>query len=1026
MGDNLFGLAICIDYEDNATAGLLRTDEAFRRVNDSAEDMVSAMSQKTDAMNELAKTGASYIYSGKEMMNIGGGIINSFVNLGKSVVDTGADFENTRVTLEALYKSKEIAEEKLQWAVDFGANSPFDIADVKGLMVGMKAIGVELDQEVTTVGGHTQELLGYIGDLGALRPDVGLGRIGYAIRNALGGNSRSLKAALDVDIDQILGRKFGAGGAETVAQDIADLVEGLGAEGLMEKLFGTWGQMVSELGDQMERIKLAIADAGAFDGAKAILKQIFEMMNKLTNEEILALGEGLSDIFTSLLKPVGFLVDVFINLVNKVKELIITRPDIVKFAVGFVAIGASLTVVLGALTVLTGMFLVARSMLGHLSMSIIKLAFGSNVASVGMLTLFKSVALLAGKALLMIAIAKVLYNIFKDDIAKVMTSVSEAFKILSYDFNDFSRAVNDLDSRSDIFGKLTLGIMKVITVFKALIESWGDDTLSEDTFLKAEKLGILPIIETLMELKWAVQDVWEGFKVGLESMLRKAVDVGIGIYNAFAKVWGVFKKIRDFIVPTKAEFDDFRNVAERGINVSPLEKFGKVLGVIAGLFVAGKILVPIIKIGGALFKLGKVIFGVLKFAKMFTPVGAIITAIGIAVLLMIKHWDTVKVVFGNVIEWIVVKLTTFKDFVVNIFNNVVDWISKAWNRVSEIISRVVDIIVGILEIAWALISGAIRIYVEIWKGIFRGIIAVFTWIKDKVVAIWTPIGEFFSKIWEGVVTVAETLWNNFLNGLRIIYEGIVTLFTPVVEFFSVIWSNIKAGAEIVWQGILTFIEGVVTGVEIVWNGVVGFFDGIWKGIKDGASIMFEWLSEKFGWVATTIEGISGAMGKIGEGVGKGWEKIKEGGRKIVGKPPQQLATGGYIKGEGIAHLHPNEIVINDTITKRLASFLSREDTGSANNRGSASVVNLSPIVVPPKGETDSLITNNYSSTTPNNSSSTERNSIDNSITVENGAIQITMTDGNSDELDSLVDELFAKIERKRQLKDTMNYKPLPI
>ena len=70
---NLFGLGIVIDYKDNATAGLLGTEEAFRKVNDSAEEMVSSMDRKASALNDLAKTGASYIYSGQQMMSMGGG-----------------------------------------------------------------------------------------------------------------------------------------------------------------------------------------------------------------------------------------------------------------------------------------------------------------------------------------------------------------------------------------------------------------------------------------------------------------------------------------------------------------------------------------------------------------------------------------------------------------------------------------------------------------------------------------------------------------------------------------------------------------------------------------------------------------------------------------------------------------------------------------------------------------------------------------------------------------------------------------
>ena len=59
----------------------------------------------------------------------------------------------------------------------------------------------------------------------------------------------------------------------------------------------------------------------------------------------------------------------------------------------------------------------------------------------------------------------------------------------------------ELRRQDDFFSNLTIGAMKLMMVFKALYDAWGDYTLSEDNYLKAKELGILRLIEAILELK---------------------------------------------------------------------------------------------------------------------------------------------------------------------------------------------------------------------------------------------------------------------------------------------------------------------------------------------------------------------------------------------------------------------------------------------------------------------------------------------------------------------------------------------
>lgn len=94
-----------------------------------------------------------------------------------------------------------------------------------------------------------------------------------------------------------------------------------------------------------------------------------------------------------------------------------------------------------------------------------------------------------------------------------------------------------------------------------------------------------------------------------------------------------------------------------------------------------------------------------------------------------------------------------------------------------------------------------------------------------------------------------------------------------------------------------------------------------------------------------------------------------------------LSTGGYVKETGLAVLHPNEVVVNDEITKDLRSFL------NSNNS------NPTPSV---KGSGE--VKNDYS------------------VTFNSGSIVIQLSNTSDAELDKVAEKLMKIIARKQQLR----------
>ena len=124
-----------------------------------------------------------------------------------------------------------------------------------------------------------------------------------------------------------------------------------------------------------------------------------------------------------------------------------------------------------------------------------------------------------------------------------------------------------------------------------------------------------------------------------------------------------------------------------------------------------------------------------------------------------------------------------------------------------------------------------------------------------------------------------------------------------------------------------------------------------------------------------------------------------------------LNTGGYVKTTGIAVLHPNEVVVNDTLTQRLGNFLEQEE------RGGRVVQAIAP---PPSDSTVGAFANQFNNNVTTNSVN-NTNTSGNQTVVEEGAIQINIAKGDDLNVQSLVDEIYQAIKRKEEVKKMQQY-----
>ena len=126
-----------------------------------------------------------------------------------------------------------------------------------------------------------------------------------------------------------------------------------------------------------------------------------------------------------------------------------------------------------------------------------------------------------------------------------------------------------------------------------------------------------------------------------------------------------------------------------------------------------------------------------------------------------------------------------------------------------------------LQGAW---QGLVRVAQTVWNAIS----GAFTSAISGIQTAWSGITGFFSNLWTGITTTASATWTAFTTTLSVIWQGAVTAATAVWNalstFFTTLWNGIVAVATAVWS---TFGGSLTT----IWNGIVQVATGVWNMLK---------------------------------------------------------------------------------------------------------------------------------------------------------------------------------------------------
>lgn len=1044
---NAFGLGVILQVTDNMSVGfanamgtLTQFESQMNKVANATSLGMTQIESEMLRIQSITTLGLGMQTLGNQVTNTGKAILSPFIELGKQVTSTGAQFENYRLTLKALYGDVETATLKTNEAMDLAAKTPFQLGDVMDSVIGFKAIGVEALDTMEHLTGESRTLLEYIGDLASLRPDIGLEGMLYGIRNLLGGDGgRSLRSRLDMDFEQMLGFEW-ADTTEGMIEQIVYASQQV-ANGLMKEMEGSWGHMTSNIEDQWDKFKLSVADAGAFDGVKNTLRYFYNIVDSIDDEKMARLGQNISSAFNMLWKPIDLVARGLSNFFNMIVNIVSESPMLTKVLTFFTALSGTVLILVGTMTVLGGSVLLAYAGFKGLSLLFTKLP----AMIITMIPKLLTVASTLGKFAL---IGGALYLAWKSDFMGIrtvlqnfMNNVSTAFKesarISQLGVTDMISELNKLDKTS-FGGWLTYRLTQIRVFWMALVDAWNDYTLSDDNFQKVQALGLLPLLETILDLKMKAEAFFSGFKKGWNDIKEEAIPIIERICDIVGGIWNALFPIND-------EVETF-NENSKNLELDQWETLGEnvayfVTG-LAGILLIGKVVGVITKVASAIWGvitfLGSIVsiiggavtailgfFGVIISAPAWV-VGAVTLAVAGALALLWKYKDEVVEVAGNVLGTVVslfagivagvvvafmsvgVALITFFEIVVGsiatilgglvgivatigigivgAFFSALEIVKGLFQTAIEVIKIIISPLVGFVASIMTAIQGVIDTVLTVIKGIFESVSAV-------VKAIWTgdftSLGETLKSIWGGVGERIKEIWNNTTTRIQEIWKGVQTFLSQSFENIKGIWSTTM-------DNISTIADNCVTSIKGVWSGIGSFFSGLWQGIMNSASSMFNWLASKFSWVSNSINTV------------KGW--FNWGGNDIkleanLPTPKVGLATGGFVKDEGVAMLHPNEVVINDDLTRKLRNFLDEENDPT------------------PKPNAPVSRAGSLSSHLINNNNTSQQVSNDYSVTFDKGAIQITVEKGNDAEIEQIAQKIMQKIKRQQQLERTRNYQP---
>lgn len=593
------GFGVYVDYEDRMSQKVDTTIKSMNKLVNASQTMEKEVNKSLMNMQNVIIAGYSFNTIGDSLERAGNSILRKVKAFGNSIIETGKNFETYRKSMAVFFKD---SEEKIRWGIDFASKTPFEINQTLDALKTLKASGIDATTSFKNLNGEMKPFLQYVGDLAALKPELGMENVFIAIRNLIGGNKRSFEQRLDIKPKLILGREIDTSSTEALMKDIVTIASKV-SPNLMASLEGTFEQRLSNIKDLITLLKLEIADSGAFDGVKDTLKYIYDVLYKV---DLKKLGSSIGEAFKTLWKPIDVIVRGVANIVYGISKFTESHPALGKLISAVVVGTGTLLTMSGILLKTVGTYLMFTSSIisAVSSLAMLKAQGVSIGATFGAISsgLFKYANFIGLTAFAMYYAWRTNIGGIRDFTDRVFSNVNTIVKTSNEMIEGTYKSFGAESGLGKIYNNVFTPIEKIaakLAYVRILISSTltalfggkdGEYVLFNPKQVDAiKRAGLYEYVVNLVMLRERVETFFEGFKKGLDKVVevgKNAVNFVLtpmrAFFNAitfggFDKLYGLFKS--DVPSPEK----DINKAAQERLNLykeqlATLEKLGRVAG----------------------------------------------------------------------------------------------------------------------------------------------------------------------------------------------------------------------------------------------------------------------------------------------------------------------------------------------------------------------------------------------------------------------------------------------------------------
>lgn len=228
---------------------------------------------------------------------------------------------------------------------------------------------------------------------------------------------------------------------------------------------------------------------------------------------------------------------------------------------------------------------------------------------------------------------------------------------------------------------------------------------------------------------------------------------------------------------------------------------------------------------GWITKIFKAIVDVVKFQigifmAVFNFIAPVVkAAFDLVVSIIQTAWTIISAIFSVIVTVVKAVFGLWLSVTTAVFNAILTVVKAVWGFIGPYIIGAIKLFWDYVQFVWGAIVGVTTTVFEFVKGIIVGVWSV---IGPFVIGAAKSIWDFLVSAWDGIKTVTETVWTALSSFLGGIWDGIVSIFTfardrvvAIIDGIKVIvdkirnfFGELKAAADKGVGPLIDFVKGI--------------------------------------------------------------------------------------------------------------------------------------------------------------------------------------------------------------------------